>query len=205
MNVKEYLYKYDGGWCFHKENEPRPFDVELIEIPEGAEIAIEFNNPTEDHGVCFYKYGGKKVWSVEKPCWEDSLWCMSELLDENYDDEDVLADLSHKILWQRPSQPEELPFIDDGAVTIEDILQERQNSYGDFTQVANTTGQLMGVILNSANGKTLTYAHEEALHMICSKIARIVNGDMNHLDSWVDIGGYARLIENLIKENENEK
>lgn len=82
--------------------------------------------------------------------------------------------------------------------TIEATLAERQAQYGDFKSVANTTGQLMAVILNSNNGKTLPYAHEEALHMICSKIARIMNGDYNHKDSWHDIGGYSKLIEDLL-------
>lgn len=94
----------------------------------------------------------------------------------------------------------ELPFIDDEPKGIEATLAERQSTYGDFTHVANTTGQLMSIIRNSKNGQTMPYAHDEALHMICSKIARIVNGDFNHKDSWHDIGGYAKLIENLIDD-----
>lgn len=82
--------------------------------------------------------------------------------------------------------------------TIDATLAERQSQYGSFTGVANTAGQLMAIIKNSPNGHTMPYAHEEALHMICSKIARIVNGDINHLDSWHDIGGYSKLIEDLI-------
>lgn len=81
---------------------------------------------------------------------------------------------------------------------IDETLAERQATYGDFKSVANTTGQLMAVILNSKNGQTLPYAHEEALHMICSKIARIANGDYNSIDGWHDIAGYATLIERLI-------
>lgn len=85
--------------------------------------------------------------------------------------------------------------------SIDATLAERQSKYGSFTGVANTTGQLMAIIKNSPNGHTMPYAHEEALHMICSKIARIVNGDINHLDSWHDIGGYSKLIEDLIGDN----
>lgn len=113
------------------------------------------------------------------------------------------------ILWQRHTQPEELPFMDSlndqyaeieqvRQQTIEATLAERQAQYGSFVGVANTTGALMAVIKNSKNGSTLPYAHEEALHMICSKIARIVNGDYNHKDSWHDIGGYSKLIEDLL-------
>ena len=82
--------------------------------------------------------------------------------------------------------------------TIEATLAERQAQYGSFVGVANTTGALMAVIKNSKNGSTLPYAHEEALHMICSKIARIVNGDFNYRDNWHDIGGYSKLVEDLL-------
>jgi hypothetical protein len=30
--------------------------------------------------------------------------------------------------------------------------------------------------------------------MIAHKIGRIVNGDPDHVDSWVDIAGYAQLV-----------
>ncbi len=106
------------------------------------------------------------------------------------------------VVWKRNELPEfHEPSLNEQVrqKTIEATLAERQAQYGSFVSVANTTGALMGVIKNSKNGLTLPYAHEEALHMICSKIARIVNGDYNHLDSWHDIGGYSKLIEDLIK------
>jgi hypothetical protein len=44
----------------------------------------------------------------------------------------------------------------------------------------------------------------EALDMICSKISRIVNGDPDYDDSWVDIAGYAQLIVNSLKEDQGK-
>jgi len=35
--------------------------------------------------------------------------------------------------------------------------------------------------------------------MIFSKIARILNGDPNHLDSWTDIAGYATLVADRLQ------
>jgi hypothetical protein len=35
----------------------------------------------------------------------------------------------------------------------------------------------------------------EALDMIAHKIGRILNGDPNYADSWHDLEGYARLVE----------
>jgi len=36
--------------------------------------------------------------------------------------------------------------------------------------------------------------------MICHKISRIVNGDPNYKDSWHDIIGYAKLIEDKLED-----
>jgi len=40
---------------------------------------------------------------------------------------------------------------------------------------------------------------EEALSLICTKIARIVNGDPNHIDSWRDVAGYAQLVADRLE------
>ena len=37
--------------------------------------------------------------------------------------------------------------------------------------------------------------------MILHKLARILNGDPNYVDSWHDIAGYAILVEDIIKEH----
>ena len=91
------------------------------------------------------------------------------------------------------TQPEELPFISDTQAT----LNERQSQYGDFKDVAGMTQELLAV-MEQYGYEDMPDIHKEAIHMICSKMARIVNGDHNHLDSWHDIGGYAKLIENNI-------
>jgi hypothetical protein len=50
-------------------------------------------------------------------------------------------------------------------------------------------------------GGTLPLDHQEALDMIASKIARIVVGDYDHIDSWVDIAGYAKLVADRLQGN----
>ena len=117
-----------------------------------------------------------------------------------------IIDGDWSVLWQREKESlndkiATAEVVRQESKNIDTTLAERQSQYGSFTGVANTTGQLMAVIKNSPNGHTMPYTHEEALHMICSKIARIVNGDINHLDSWHDIGGYSKLIEDLIGDN----
>jgi hypothetical protein len=37
--------------------------------------------------------------------------------------------------------------------------------------------------------------------MICHKMARIVNGDADYDDSWIDIAGYATLVAERLRGN----
>jgi len=44
----------------------------------------------------------------------------------------------------------------------------------------------------------------EALEMIAHKIARILNGDPNYADNWIDIAGYATLVANRLEKEDNQ-
>jgi hypothetical protein len=76
------------------------------------------------------------------------------------------------------------------------VLVERGSRYGPFTGHAAVTQDLKGVITGhlAVRGKELRPDQQEALDMICHKIGRIVNGDADYADSWVDIAGYAKLV-----------
>lgn len=84
--------------------------------------------------------------------------------------------------------------------TIETTLAERQAQYGCFEDVAFVTENIMAVLSKvRTNGLSdLPYPHRMALYMIASKMARIVNGDFNYRDNWHDIGGYSKLVEDLL-------
>lgn len=83
---------------------------------------------------------------------------------------------------------------------IEKILQERRSRYGDFKEHARIT-QGIKTLLSSAKGyQDMSSDKREALEMIAHKIGRIVNGDPEYKDSWLDCIGYARLIENGLKD-----
>lgn len=79
---------------------------------------------------------------------------------------------------------------------IESILEERGKRYGKFVDHAEITLNLKFAISNHAtkHEKELSPDQTEALDMICHKIGRIVNGDPDYADSWVDIAGYAQLV-----------
>lgn len=318
--MKEYLLKTEDGKWIHSNTGESFSYVEKIEIPNGAEIAVEFNE--DNSGVAFYRKNGKEYAnkSTEFVWFGGSKWTLQELLDENFKVDGM--DLSHKIIWQREpkykeflnskdgyklvmlpehagddersglievpqgaelctllkeylifwkgtknkrphyddwlecnhkvddylneykdakivwqryTQPESLPFVDDEVQSINDqyteieqvrqaikvksgsdsdhaldamsyglmggidaTLSERQSTYGNFEDVAFVTENIINV-LKKCNYDYMPHTHKMAMYMIASKMARLVNGDCDHLDSWHDIGGYSKLIEKLIK------
>ena len=86
------------------------------------------------------------------------------------------------------------------ASSVDATLEERGKRYGEFDGHANITQRLKVVIADCLNsrGKALAFDQQEALDMICHKIGRIVNGDPDYADSWHDIAGYAKLVENRL-------
>jgi hypothetical protein len=89
--------------------------------------------------------------------------------------------------------------------SIDKTLADRGHKYGAFSGHARITQGLYDFIL-FAGAKVNNHfspSQKEALHMICHKIGRIVNGDPNYIDSWIDIAGYAKLVADELKENEN--
>jgi len=75
---------------------------------------------------------------------------------------------------------------------IADVLAERHSRYGEFKRHAEITMEIKETIDNY--GDNLDEDQTEALHMIAHKIGRILNGDPNYADSWIDIAGYAKLV-----------
>ena len=87
---------------------------------------------------------------------------------------------------------------------IEEVLNQRQAAYGSFTKNAEVSQMLKYFMTQGTNYKQMPVAHREALEMIVHKIARIVNGDPNYIDNWVDIIGYSQLVIEEIKSYDEE-
>jgi len=79
-------------------------------------------------------------------------------------------------------------------MSIDTVLDERQKRYGDYDQHAETCQALKLNMFSHPNYDYLPDTHKEALEMIQHKIARVLNGDPNYIDNWVDISGYATLV-----------
>lgn len=78
--------------------------------------------------------------------------------------------------------------------TIDDVLNQRQQTHGDFNRNAEIAQRLKDVLKSGTNYYDLTYLETEALDMIASKLARIVNSPSYHADNFIDISGYAQLV-----------
>jgi hypothetical protein len=76
------------------------------------------------------------------------------------------------------------------------ILKERQKTHGEYSGVARVAQRIKDEIWSSS----IPNIHQESLDMIATKMARIVNGDHNEPDHWIDIIGYAQLVLNHIKK-----
>ena len=86
---------------------------------------------------------------------------------------------------------------------VDETLNQRHDSYGYFIGVAEISQSFKKQLFHylAARNKDLVPDQTEALEMILHKIARIVNGDENHIDSWHDIAGYATLVADRLKGN----
>jgi len=87
---------------------------------------------------------------------------------------------------------------------VDDLLAERDERYGEFDELADISQNLKVIIGSSGNWNELAADQQESLEMIAHKIARILNGDPNYIDSWVDIAGYAQLVVQRLKRDTEE-
>ena len=84
---------------------------------------------------------------------------------------------------------------------VGNILDARAEQYGSFMQSADTVIRIKGIMHNAVarNALHLYPDQLQALDMIATKISRIVHGNPNHLDSWIDIAGYATLVADRLQ------
>ena len=79
---------------------------------------------------------------------------------------------------------------------VNEILEQRQETYGDYFDVAKTSQFFKSECKKQSRWNELSFSQKESIDMIISKAARILNGDFKWLDSWYDIIGYSQLIVN---------
>ena len=103
-------------------------------------------------------------------------------------------------------QPPELmpmPELIQEDTNIDETLDERAVDYGKFKDGAALMQGIKRLIADHARRHDKTFADDqwEALEMIVHKIGRIVNGNPDKVDHWVDIAGYAKLVADRLQGN----
>lgn len=81
---------------------------------------------------------------------------------------------------------------------VDNVLDARGTTHGDFTDNAYIADTLQQVMSASKNWSALSSVQRQALTQISSKISRILSGDNNYADNWIDIQGYAKLAQDRL-------
>jgi hypothetical protein len=86
--------------------------------------------------------------------------------------------------------------------SIGDVIKERETTHGDFVAKAAFIQETMRNISSLYIWNNLADDQKESIHMIISKLSRIIYGNPDHADHWIDIAGYAKLVSDRL---ENKK
>jgi hypothetical protein len=88
------------------------------------------------------------------------------------------------------------------AQSIDVTLAERGENYGDFSNNAEYAQDLKFRMQTTVSWNVSPAYVKEALELIAIKIARMLSGTPMYADSWRDIQGYAKLVEDRINRGE---
>ena len=112
--------------------------------------------------------------------------------------------------WQPPAMvpmPKVSRPIINPEITVEpetnvdQVLDSRAKDYGKFIEGAEIMQMLKRLVHNYIEGRgtPLAFDQREAIDMIIHKLGRIINGNPDKVDHWVDIAGYATLVADRLQ------
>jgi len=87
---------------------------------------------------------------------------------------------------------------------VSKAVAARRSTHGPFSQNAEIAQTLKFVFKGSQNWNLLDVTKREALDLIALKISRILTGDPEHRDNWVDIAGYATCVFEGMDKDEDK-
>ena len=88
-------------------------------------------------------------------------------------------------------------------MTVDNVVDERAITYGKFEELAEVSQRFkdsLHYFLITRN-KYLAPDQQEAMELIITKLARIINGNSDYPDNWKDIAGYATLVADRLEGN----
>lgn len=88
-------------------------------------------------------------------------------------------------------------------MNVKDVINSRTSTHGEFNSNAKVAQSIQQALSAGDNFDKLSAPQLFALQNIAGKMARIVNGNPDEPDHWVDIAGYATLVHDTHNEVES--
>jgi hypothetical protein len=107
-------------------------------------------------------------------------------------------------LAQLPPEADPVPEVEVPSTTkVDAVLDSRAKDYGKFIEGAEIMQMIKRLVHNyiEIRDTQLAFDQREALDMIIHKMGRIINGNPDKVDHWVDIAGYATLVAERLEGN----
>ena len=103
----------------------------------------------------------------------------------------------------QPPEMVPMPELIQEDTNIDQTIDERALYYGTFKEGAALMQGIKRLLADHARRHDKLFADDqwEAIEMIVHKMARIVNGNPDKVDSWIDIAGYATLVSDRLQGN----
>ena len=79
-------------------------------------------------------------------------------------------------------------------MSLDDVLAQRGRTHGNWSDNARLAQAMKELWRNEKGWQRLSACQREALDMIGYKISRVLNGDCNCVEHWIDVAGYAQLV-----------
>jgi hypothetical protein len=86
---------------------------------------------------------------------------------------------------------------------VDQVLDSRAKDYGKFIEGAEIMQMLKRLVHNYIEQRQtpLAFDQREAIDMIIHKLGRIINGNPDKVDHWVDVAGYSTLVADRLRGN----
>jgi len=175
---------------------------ERVIFPEFAQYAVQDYSGrikfSDKKPICNQKYHS---WEC---CWCVPIVCDLKRLDNWHSDivtRDQYRDTGGAVAVDSDESVPSLSASDAATAkhqSVDATLTERGNRYGKFKDHAELSQQLKEAMYCADGWECLSADMREALEMIQHKVARILNGDPTYADSWHDIAGYAKLVDDRL-------
>ena len=88
-------------------------------------------------------------------------------------------------------------------MNVRKTLAVRTTTHGNYSDHARVTQNIKRMMEAEMGWRNLNDCQREALSIIAHKIGRILVGNPNFHDHWVDIAGYATLVADRIQQQDD--